>query len=103
MTDTGPQDARVVRSNRANVTPPPSQTLVDAVTQLEANKTDVSPKGFQKRLQLAYAIFDQAGLMVQEIENQHATLVSELIGVERRTPLPTPGKAAQNPRPTGKR
>ena len=99
MSETGPQDARVVRSNRTNVTPPPSQTLVDSVTQLEANKTDVSPKGFQKRLQLAYAIFDQAGLMVQEIENQHATLVSELTAVERRSPLPGP---AGNARPAKK-
>ena len=96
MSDTGPQDARVVRSNRTNVTPPPSQTLVDAVTQLEANKTDVTPKGFQKRLQLAYAIFDQAGLMVQEIENQHATLVAELTAVERRSPLPAPPSAARS-------
>jgi hypothetical protein len=67
--------------------PPPSQTLIDAVTQLEANKKDVSPKGFQRRLQLAYAIFDQATLMVQEIESQHSKLVSDLMSVERRTPL----------------
>ena len=66
---------------------PPSQTLIDAVTQLEANKKDVSPKGFQRRLQLAYAIYDQAHLMMQEIEAQHAKLVSDLMSVERRTPL----------------
>ncbi len=81
---------RVVESAPAHdmpVSPPPSQTLIDAVTQLEANKKDVSPKGFQKRLQLAYAIFDQANIMVQEIEAQHAKLVSDLMGVERRTPL----------------
>src|SRR5687768_13477912 len=51
---------------------PPAQTLIDAVTQLEASKKDVSPKGFQRRLQLAYAIYDQASLMMQEIEAQHA-------------------------------
>ena len=96
MSDTGPDSGRVVRHKPSNVSPPPSQTLVDAVTQLEANKTDVSPKGFQKRLQLAYSIFDQAGLMVQEIENQHATLVEELIAVERRSPLPA--KPAPNTR-----
>ena len=66
---------------------PPSQTLIDAVTQLEANKKDVSPKGFQRRLQLAYAIYDQAQLMMQEIEAQHAKLVADLVSVERRTPL----------------
>ena len=66
---------------------PASQALIDAVTQLEANKKDVSPKGFQRRLQLAYAIFDQAGLMMAEIETQHAKLVSDLVAVERRTPL----------------
>jgi hypothetical protein len=66
---------------------PPSQTLIDAVTQLEANKKDVSPKGFQSRLQLAYAIYDQAHLMLQELEAQHAKLVSDLVSVERRTPL----------------
>ena len=88
MSETGPQDTGRVVRHKATVAPPPSQTLVDAVTQLEANKTDVSPKGFQKRLQLAYAIFDQAGLMVQEIETQHATLVAELTAVERRSPLP---------------
>ena len=37
------------------VAPPVTQALIDAVTQLEANKKDVSPRGFQKRLQLAYA------------------------------------------------
>ena len=89
MSETGPQDTGRVVRHKATVAPPPSQTLVDAVTQLEANKTDVSPKGFQKRLQLAYAIFDQAGLMVQEIETQHATLVAELTAVERRSPLPS--------------
>ena len=88
MSETGPQDTGRVVRHKATVAPPPSQTLVDAVTQLEANKTDVSPKGFQKRLQLAYAIFDQAGLMVQEIETQHAALVAELTAVERRSPLP---------------
>ena len=67
--------------------PPVTQALIDAVTQLEANRKDLSPRGFQKRLQLAYAIFDQATLMVQEIESQHAKLVSDLMGVERRTPL----------------
>ncbi len=76
------------------VAPPPSQMLIDAVTQLEANKKDVSPKGFQKRLQLAYAIFDQASLMVQEIESQHARLVTDLMSVERRTPLS--GETAAN-------
>ncbi|MDP8916042.1 MAG: hypothetical protein M3M95_02335, partial [Pseudomonadota bacterium] len=55
---------------------------------LEANKKDVTPKGFQRRLQLAYAIFDQASLMVTEIETQHAKLVQDLVGVERRSPLP---------------
>ena len=66
---------------------PAAQMLIDAVTQWEANKKDVSPRGFQKRLQLSYAIFDQANLMVQEIEAQHAKLVSELMSVERRSPL----------------
>jgi hypothetical protein len=102
MTDTGPDSGRVVRA-RTNATPPPSQALVDAVTQLEANKTDVSPKGFQKRLQLAYAIFDQAGLMVQEIETQHATLVEELMGVERRTPLPTTRPSAPSGRSSSRK
>ncbi len=66
---------------------PAAQMLIDAVTQWEANKKDVSPRGFQKRLQLSYAIFDQANLMVQEIETQHAKLVSELMSVERRSPI----------------
>ena len=66
---------------------PAAQTLIDAVTQLEANKKDLTPKGFQKRLQLSYAIFDQAQMMVQEIETQHAKLVSELVAVERHSPL----------------
>jgi hypothetical protein len=65
-----------------------AQTLIDAVTQLEANKKDVSPKGFTRRLQLAYAIFDQASRMVSEIESQHAQLVADLVSVERRSPLP---------------
>jgi hypothetical protein len=71
---------------------PASQTLIDAVTQLEANKKDVSPKGFQRRLQLAYAIYDQAALMMSEIETQHAKLVNDLVAVERRTPLAEPGR-----------
>ena len=94
MTDTEARETpplRVVENTAAEPTPvappPPSQMLIDAVTQLEANKKDVSPKGFQKRLQLAYAIFDQASLMVQEIESQHARLVTDLMAVERRTPL----------------
>ena len=96
MTDTEARETpplRVVESAPAHaeptpvVAPPPSQTLIDAVTQLEANKKDVSPKGFQKRLQLAYAIYDQASLMVQEIESQHARLVTDLMAVERRSPL----------------
>ncbi len=69
-------------------TAPPSQVLIDAVTQLEANKKDVSPKGFAKRLQLSYAIYDQALVMMQEIETQHARLVADLVSVDRRTPLP---------------
>ena len=89
MSEVDPEETgRVIRHKPANVAPPASQTLVDAITQLEANRADLTPKGFQKRLQLAYAIFDQAGLMVQEIENQHSSLVNELIAVERRTPLP---------------
>ncbi len=67
--------------------PPVTQALIDAVTQLEANRKDLSPRGFQKRLQLAYAVYDQAGLMMQEIEAQHARLVSDLLSVDRRTPL----------------
>ena len=79
---------RVVDRAPAPVAPmPAAQTLIDAVTQLEANKKDLTPKGFQKRLQLSYAIFDQAQMMVQEIETQHAKLVSELVAVERRSPL----------------
>ena len=74
-------------ANPAVTQPLPAQTLIDAVTQLEANKKDLTPKGFQKRLQLSYAIFDQAQMMVQEIETQHAKLVSELVAVERRSPL----------------
>ena len=82
--------------------PPVTQALIDAVTQLEANKKDLSPRGFSKRLQLAYAIYDQASLMVQEIEGQHARLLSELIAVERRSPLPAEtakvtGPAAETP------
>jgi hypothetical protein len=79
-------ELRVIEREPA-VAIPPSQTLIDAVTQLEANKKDVSPKGFQRRLQLAYAIYDQAMLMMQEIEAQHAKLVNDLVSVERRTPL----------------
>ena len=86
-------DLRVVETEPAPapaptpVAPPVTQALIDAVTQLEANKKDVSPRGFQKRLQLAYAIYDQANLMMQEIEAQHARLVNDLLSVERRTPL----------------
>ncbi len=61
--------------------------LIDAVTQWEANKKDVSPRGFQKRLQLAYAIYDQATVMMQETESHHAKLVADLMQVNRRTPL----------------
>ena len=78
---------RVVDRAPAPTALPAAQTLIDAVTQLEANKKDLTPKGFQKRLQLSYAIFDQAQMMVQEIETQHAKLVSELVAVERRSPL----------------
>lgn len=94
-------DLRVIEgaNNGAGSTPAvtqplPAQTLIDAVTQLEANKKDVTPKGFARRLQLAYAIFDQASLMVSEIETQHAKLVQDLITVERRSPLPPAGNAA---------
>ncbi len=87
MSDVEAREAPELRVVEPVTAPPPSQTLIDAVTQLEANKKDVSPKGFQRRLQLAYAIFDQATLMVQEIESQHARLVSDLMAVERRTPL----------------
>lgn len=88
----GPE-LRVIEGAPANIPPTqplPAQTLIDAVTQLEANKKDVTPKGFQRRLQLAYAIYDQASLMVAEIETQHAKLVQDLVGVERRSPLPEP-------------
>ena len=78
---------RVVDRAPAPAPMPAAQTLIDAVTQLEANKKDLTPKGFQKRLQLAYAIFDQSQMMMQEIESQHAKLVSELVAVERRSPL----------------
>ena len=73
----------------------PAQTLIDAVTQLEANKKDLTPRGFQKRLQLAYAIFDQAAVMMQEIETQHAKLVHDLVAVDRRSPLPQRKPAAK--------
>jgi hypothetical protein len=78
---------RVVDREHAAAPLPAAQTLIDAVTQLEANKKDLTPKGFQKRLQLSYAIFDQAQMMVQEIESQHAKLVADLVAVDRRTPL----------------
>ena len=98
MSDTearGSPDLRVVETEPAAahppatspVAPPVTQALIDAVTQLEANKKDVSPRGFHNRLQLAYAIYDQASLMMQEIEAQHARLVNDLLSVERRTPL----------------
>lgn len=67
---------------------PTAQAVIDAVTQLEANKKDLTPKGFSRRLQLAYAIFDQASRMVAETEAQHAQLVRDLSAVERRSPLP---------------
>jgi hypothetical protein len=86
-------ELRVIERDTSAAPPPPSQILIDAVTQLEANKKDVSPKGFQKRLQLSYAIYDQAMLMVQEIESQHAKLVSDLMAVDRRTPLVEPAVA----------
>ncbi len=83
---------RVVdRETPAAAPMPPSQVLIDAVTQLEANKKDVSPRGFHKRLQLSYAIFDQAAAMVEEIEAQHSRLVADLLGVDRRRPLPQGG------------
>ena len=78
----------------APVAQPPAQMLIDAVTQWEANKKDVSPRGFQKRLQLAYAIFDQAQLMMQETESHHAKLVADLMQVNRRTPLRGEAKKA---------
>lgn len=76
---------------------PTAQAVIDAVTQLEANKKDVTPKGFARRLQLAYAIFDQASRMVAETETQHAQLVRELASVERRSPLPVGQQAAKRP------
>jgi hypothetical protein len=78
---------------------PTAQAVIDAVTQLEANKKDVTPKGFQRRLQLAYAIFDQASRMVAETEAQHAQLVRDLASVERRSPLPGPAAAIPARRP----
>ena len=80
-------ELRVIDQEAPAVAQPPAQMLIDAVTQWEANKKDVSPRGFQKRLQLVYAIFDQAQLMMQETEGQHSKLVSELMQVNRRTPL----------------
>jgi len=82
---------RVVEREPSNAAPTPqptAQAVIDAVTQLEANKKDVTPKGFQRRLQLAYAIYDQAQRMVAETEAQHAQLVRELASVDRRSPLP---------------
>ena len=67
---------------------PVIQALINAVLQFEAGRRDLSPSGFQRRMQMAYAIHDQATLMVQEIEGQHARLLRELLAVERRTPLP---------------
>ena len=87
MTDVEARETPELRVVEREPALPPAQTLIDAVTQLEASKKDVSPKGFQRRLQLAYAIYDQANLMMQEIEAQHAKLVSDLVAVERRTPL----------------
>lgn len=81
-------ELKVVEREPAATSSTAAQTLIDAVTQLEANKKDVSPKGFTRRLQLAYAIFDQASRMVGEIESQHAQLVADLVSVERRSPLP---------------
>ena len=97
MSDVEAREAPELRVVEPVTAPPPSQTLIDAVTQLEANKKDLTPKGFERRLQLAYAIFDQATLMMQEIEAQHARLVSDLLSVERRSPLavPTPPAAAE--------
>ena len=94
MTDQLARETLRVVDREAPAALPPSQVLIDAVTQLEANKKDVSPRGFHKRLQLAYAIFDQAGAMVQEIETQHQKLVVDLLGVDRRTPLPAERKPA---------
>ena len=86
-------ELKVVEREASAAPAPASQTLIDAVTQLEANKKDVSPKGFGRRLQLAYAIYDQASLMMAEIEAQHAKLVSDLVAVERRSPLSDPIRA----------
>ncbi len=72
---------------------PTAQAVIDAVTQLEATKKDVTPKGFQRRLQLAYAIFDQASRMMAETEAQHAQLVRDLSSIDRRSPLPGPAMA----------
>ncbi len=94
MADIDAREGPELRVVEPSSPPPASQTLIDAVTQLEANKKDVSPKGFARRLQLAYAIFDQATLMVAEIESQHAKLVQDLVAVERRTPLPAEQRAA---------
>jgi len=87
-------ELRVIDQEAPPVAQPPAQMLIDAVTQLEANKKDVTPRGFQKRLQLAYAIFDQAQIMVQETESQHAKLVADLMQVNRRTPLRGEAKKA---------
>jgi len=89
MTDSLARETlRVIDREAPAASLPPSQVLIDAVTQLEANKKDVSPRGFHKRLQLSYAIFDQAAAMVGEIEAQHQKLVADLLGVDRRSPLP---------------
>ena len=89
MTDSLARETlRVIDREAPAAALPPSQVLIDAVTQLEANKKDVSPRGFHKRLQLSYAIFDQAAAMVAEIETQHQKLVADLLSVDRRSPLP---------------
>ena len=96
MTEVQAREAAPLRVVGTPPAPPPApaaQTLIDAVTQLEANKKDLTPKGFQKRLQLAYAIFDQSKMMVEEIETQHGKLVSDLMAVERRSPLAQLGTA----------
>lgn len=88
---------RVIEREPAPIAPTPqptAQAVIDAVTQLEANKKDVTPKGFQRRLQLAYAIFDQASRMVAETEAHHAQLVRDLASVERRSPLPAPSSGS---------
>ncbi len=87
-------ELRVIDQEAPAAAMPPAQMLIDAVTQLEANKKDVTPRGFQKRLQLAYAIFDQAQIMVQETETQHSKLVADLMQVNRRTPLRGEAKKA---------